>query len=303
MDLRQMEYFIALADERHFTRAAELARISQSGLSAAIRTLEDELGTRLFDRTTRSVEPTEAGYALLPFARAMLEQAAGARDAVVKAGRAVTGSLKIGAEQCLGFVDIASLLERFHRRHPLVETQFVQAGSHELMESTRKGALDIAFVATSKNLGTLPHATLGHESLVVLAPLDHPLAARVSVDRGMLRERDFVDFSPSWAVRTLNDEAFAAYGVRRRVRCAVNDVHTLLDLVTRGLGLAIVPRHVAAKPQAAALKTIPLAEPDAPGWTVSVVSSSWEHTDSPSAHLLELLNVDPPAVASEEAVR
>src|ERR1700761_8124640 len=152
MDLRQMEYLLAVAEERHFTRAAELAGISQSGLSAAILSLEDELGTPLFDRTTRRVELTDAGLALVPHARQMLAQASQARDAVVKASREVTGSLRIGAEQCLGFIDVSELLERFHRRHPHVETHFTQAGSQELIGLTRSGDIDVAFVAAIRHL-------------------------------------------------------------------------------------------------------------------------------------------------------
>ena len=90
MDFRQMQYLVTLADEEQFTRAASVCGVSQSGLSAAIRALEDELGTSLFDRTTRRVEPTPAGLALLPHARTMLAQAAAARDAVVRA-RGVAG--------------------------------------------------------------------------------------------------------------------------------------------------------------------------------------------------------------------
>ncbi|PRY55749.1 LysR family transcriptional regulator [Glycomyces artemisiae] len=289
MDLRQMEYLVALADERQFTRAAELMGISQSGLSAAIRSLEDELGTALFIRTTRRVEPTEAGFALLPYARMMLEQAAGARDAVVKASRAVSGSLSIGAEQCLGLIEVSPLLDRFHRRHPQVETMFTQCGSHDLIGMVRAGELDVAFVATDRRLSGLPHREIGREPLVVVTPPDHHLAARASVPWAALDDQDFVDFGAAWGVRTLNESAFAARGLRRRVRCTVNDVHTLLDLVCRGLGIAVVPRHVAAKPQASALRVLPLADDDVPQWTVSVVSTAWDQADSPAAHLLELL--------------
>lgn len=293
MDLRQMEYLLAVAEERHFTRAAELAGISQSGLSSAIRSLEEELGTALFDRTTRRVELTEAGLALLPYARQMLAQAAGARDAVVKASREVTGSLRIGAEQCLGFVDVAALLERFHRRHPRVETHFTQAGSQDLVASTRAGDIDVAFVATTKHLGALPHRTLGQELLVLLTAPDHSLAAssgpRPEVTWRQLEGADFIDFTPSWGVRDINDETLAAHGVSRRVRCTVNDVHTLLDLVGRGLGVAIVPRHVSAKPQAAGLRVSTLPGIAAPSWTVSVVSTARVPVDTPAVHLLELL--------------
>ncbi|GAB3650184.1 LysR family transcriptional regulator [Glycomyces tarimensis] len=296
MDLRQLEYLVALADERHFTRAAELTGISQSGLSAAIRSLEEELGTGLFTRTTRRVEPTEAGFALLPFARSMLEQAASARDAVVKASRAVSGSLRIGAEQCLGLVDVTALLERFHRRHPRVETQFTQCGSHDLLAMLRAGELDVAFVATDKQLSGLPRTVLGREPLVLLLPPDHRLASRASVRLEGLDDEDFIDFGPAWGVRTMNDAAFTAHGVRRRLRCAVNDVHTLIDLVDRGLGIAVVPRHVAAKPEAGRLRALPLPGSASPEWTVSAVSTAWDRADSPAAHLLELLQ-ETPAVA------
>ncbi|UFU06554.1 LysR family transcriptional regulator [Ruania halotolerans] len=291
MDLRQMEYLVALADERHFTRAAAVAGISQSGLSAAIRSLESELGTTLFTRTTRRVEPTEAGYALLPFARSMLEQAAGARDAVVRAGAALSGRLRIGAEQCLGMVDVNGLLERFHRRHPLVETHFAQAGSLDLVAMIRSGSLDVAFVATEKHLGTLRHTTIGQEPLVALMLPDHPLTAVPDVSWESLQDHEFVDFGTSWGVRTLNDDAFTSRGLHRRVRCTVNDVHTLLDLVARGLGIAVVPQHVAAKPQAEALAIRPLAQADSARWTVSVLSSAWDQAESPATYLLDLLPV------------
>ncbi|WP_234986534.1 LysR family transcriptional regulator [Demequina sp. NBRC 110055] len=293
MDLRQMEYLLAVAEERHFTRAAEVAGISQSGLSSAIRSLETELGTALFDRTTRRVELTEAGAALVPYARTMLAQAAGARDAVVKASREVTGSLRIGAEQCLGFVDVSALLERFHRRHPRVETHFTQAGSQDLVAMIRAGDLDVAFVAATRHLGALPHETLGEEDLVLLAPPEHRLVAGPAVAPevawSLLESEDFIDFTPSWGVRSLNDEALAAHGVHRRIRCTVNDVHTLIDLVNRGLGIAIVPRHVANKPEATRLRI--LALPETPGlrWQVSVVSSAWDKVEAPSTRLLELL--------------
>lgn len=289
-----MEYLVALADERQFTRAAELTGVSQSGLSAAIRNLEHELGTQLFTRTTRKVEPTEAGLALLPFARSMLSCATEARDAVVQVSRELAGTLRIGAEQCLGVVDVATVLERFHRRYPRVEIAFSQAGSHELLAAVRDGDLDVAFVATADHVGALPRRVLGQEPMVLLCPPEHQLAQRTGVDRTELGGESFIDFHPSWAVRQLNDDAFATLGVRRRVRFTVNDVHTLLDLVDRGLGVALVPRHVAAKPQAARLVAVPAAAEGTSHWVVSVVTGSAVRQDSPAPHLVELLD-DAPA--------
>ncbi|WP_082097284.1 LysR family transcriptional regulator [Demequina silvatica] len=289
MDLRQMEYVVAVADERHFTRAASLVGVSQSGLSASVRALEEELGAPLFDRTTRRVELTEAGRAFVPYARTLLAHATRARDAVVDATREVSGILRIGAEQCLGIVDVAALLERFHHRHPQVEVHYVEAGSHDLVARVRAGELDAAFVAAAGHLGALPSRTLGEEDLVLLCPPGHAAAQAPGVGWADLAGFDFVDFHPSWAMRPLNDAAVAAAGGDRRVRFTVGDVHTLISFVGRGLGVAVVPAHVAAKPEAAGLVAVPL-EGGRGRWTVSAVWSPRDRADSPTPHLLALLD-------------
>lgn len=300
MDLRQMQYLVTLADEEQFTRAAATCGVSQSGLSAAIRALEDELGTTLFDRTTRRVSPTAAGLALLPHARTMLAQAAAARDAVVRASRELSGSLRVGAEQCLGIVDAVALLDRVHRRYPQVDLDFTQAGSHELVRLVQDGRLDLAFVATEEHLGTVSRIEFGRRPMTLLVAPDHPLARqhplaqeRSAPDWADLRDVDFIDFHESWAIRSLNDRICVEHGVTRHLRCTVNDVHTLLDLVHRGLGASIVPQHVAAKPQAAGLISLPMPAGTA-DWVVSAVTGP----PSPATSLvLDLLDVDLAATA------
>lgn len=288
MDLRQMEYLLAVAEEENFTRAAELAGISQSGLSAAIRTLETELETTLFNRTTRRVTLTPAGAALVPYARDMLARAASARDAVIKASNTVTGSLRIGAEQCLGFVDVSDLLERFLHRYPGVETEFVQSGSHHLLSLSRAGKIDVVFVAHCRNSPALPHLELGEEPLVALVNAEHPLSRAHRVHWSDLNGADFVDFASSWAMRSLNDELLTAHSISRNVRCTVSDVHTLLDLVARGLGMAVVPEHVAHKPQARGLARLELPSNDF-SWKVSAVYPRWDRSNAAAAHFMDLV--------------
>ncbi|SHJ43947.1 DNA-binding transcriptional regulator, LysR family [Nocardiopsis flavescens] len=274
VELRQVEYFIAVAEERSFTRAAERTHVSQSGLSAAIRTLERELGSPLFHRTTRSVELSPAGFALLPKARAMLDLAAAGRDAVAATTTHLRGSLRLGSEQCLGVIDITELLARFHRRHPHVDIVFDQAGSTTLLERMRQGSLDVAFVAAggagrpTDGLRWLP---LAAEPLLLLCPPDHPLSERESVRWTDLDGHGFVDLAHGWAAREINEDALAAQGVQRRVRYTVNDIHTLIDLVRRGLALALVPAPVARKTHAAGLPALPLAEAADRPWRVSAV--------------------------------
>jgi DNA-binding transcriptional LysR family regulator len=290
MDLRQLEFVVALADEQQFTRAASVCGVSQSGLSAAIRSLEDELGTRLFQRTTRRVEATDAGLALLPHARATLAQAAAARDAVVRTTHTLSGRLRVGAEQCLGVVDVPKLLERFRRRYPLVDIHFTQAGSHDLVGQVRAGELDLAFVATTEHVATVNPIVLGRRPVVLLVPPEHLLAGASSVAWADLRGQEFIDFRETWGVRSLNDAACAAHGVTRRVRCTVDDIHTLLDLVHRGLGIALVPQHVAGKPQAAGLSVITLPAGEAPEWVVSAITAA--DGDGFASRMLEILDRD-----------
>ena len=286
MEQRQLEYLVTLAEERHFTRAAERCRVSQSGLSAGIRRLEQELDAKLFERTTRSVEPTPAALALLPHAREILAQTTAARDAVVRASHQLAGSLRVGAEQCLGAVDVNLLLERFHRRYPAVDIQFVQAGSNQLVEQVAMSELDVAFVASADAHPAMAVDELARLPLVLLVPPGHPLAEEPQARWKELQGADFVDFRPAWALRTINDGAFERHGVERRVRCSVDDVHTLLDLVLRGLGVAIVPQHVASKPQARGLVTLPVP-PGAPEWIVSTLVG---RTAPLAPRLLEILD-------------
>lgn len=300
MDLRQMEYFLAVAEEQQFTRAAALRRVSQSGLSASIRTLEDELQAPLFTRTTRSVELTEAGRALLPHARSLLAQAAAGRDAVVATRGEVTGELRIGSEQCIGVVDVPELLGRFHARYPKVRVGFQQAGALELMDQLRAGAADVVFVADAA--ASTPRAAasslisyreLATEPMVALCSPQSPLAKRSRVTLDELASEVFVDFEASWAIRAINDAAFGEHTLAREVRFTVNDVHTLLDLVHRQLGVAMVPRPIASKPQADGLVVVPL---DAtlegerlPEWTLSVATLAGDGDAGVASRLIELL--------------
>lgn len=297
MELRQLEYFLAVAEEGHFTRAAALCGVSQSGLSSAVRSLEDELGVELLARTTRSVQLTESGRALLPFARQALTQISAGRDAVLGAAELLTGSLHVGAEQCLGVVDPCALLERFHARFPAVDISYTQAGSQELAAGVRSGQLDVAFVAATDPAPGCRRIALGTRPLVVVVHPADALAGAGEVSWEQLAGREFVDFRPNWGARRLVDAAFASRGLERRVRISVDDVHTVLDFVDHGLGIAVVPQHVAQKPQAAGLRSLDLPERDRPQWQVSALLGA--HAGAAASRFVRLIEqpAAEPAVA------
>ncbi|MFJ4979297.1 LysR family transcriptional regulator [Streptomyces coeruleorubidus] len=249
MELRHLQHFVAVAEDQHFTRAAERLLVSQSGLSASIRALERELQTPLFVRTTRRVTLTPAGRALLGEAERILAQVRAAHEAVAAVQGVLRGMLALGSEQCIAGVHVAGLLATFRHRHPDVEICLRQAGSGALAEEVAAGRLDLAFaVRTQADSDQLRSVPLTSEPMTLLCHASHRLAAAgAAVTPEELGGEVFVDFHPDWGPRRTTDTVFAAAGVRRTVALEVNDVHTLLDLVDENLGVAVVPRHFAHK--------------------------------------------------------
>jgi DNA-binding transcriptional LysR family regulator len=246
VELRQLEYFVAAAEECHFTRAAKRVHVAQSGLSASIRSLESELGAPLFVRSTRQVELTEAGRALLVEARRALGSVDAARDAVAAVQGLRRGTLSVGSLQCLHVVHLPAVLAAFHDAHPGVEIRLRQGGTADLVEEVRSGRIDVAFVTRSA-AKDVRMSTLATEPLVLACSPDHPMARRSSVALGELAGESFVDFNAGWGTRDVVDRTLTAAGVDRRVGVEVNDVHSLLDFVGFGLGVALVPQSFSVK--------------------------------------------------------
>lgn len=289
MELRQLEHFVAVAQEQHFTRAAERVAVSQSGLSASVRALEQELRTPLFSRTTRSVRLTEAGRALLVEAERTLAGARAAKDAVDAVRGLLRGTLSVGVEQCVAGLNLPRLLAAFHREHPHMEIRLRQEGTTNLVDGVAGGRLDIAFAATVSPAGWRGELVpLAREPMVLLCAPGHRLAAVDRVGWDELPGEAFIDFHPDFGPRRAADEAFAAARVRRTVALEVNDVHSLLELVREGLGIAVVPHHFSRKPEARSLVAVPLDGADQPYYE-SVVVLPAAQAMSPGARALMAL--------------
>lgn len=289
MEIRQLQHFVSVAEEQHFTRAAARLMVSQSGLSASIRALERELQAPLFVRTTRTVTLTEAGRALLVEAERILAQERAAREAVAAVQGVLRGMLTLGAEQCIAGVDVAGLLAAFRRRHPQVEIRLRQGGSAELAEQVAAGRLDMAFAyRTEADPERLRSVSLTSEPMVVLCHPDHSLAGAAALTPHDLRNEVFVDFHPDWGPRRVTDAAFAMLGIRRTVTLEVNDVHSLLDLVGEGLGVAVVPRHFELKRPS--LVSLPLKDTGDALYETAALLPTPEATSPAARALMSLLD-------------
>ncbi|MCX4725274.1 LysR family transcriptional regulator [Streptomyces sp. NBC_00963] len=250
MELRQLECFVAVAEESSFTRAAARLHVVQSAVSATIASLERELHVRLLERTSRRVELSDAGHVLLPKARAALDAARDARDAVDDVNGGVRGTLRIGTMSSLGLIDLPALLGRFHHEHPAVSVRLATAascgGSPGLVEALTEGRLDLAFVSVPgpppvgvqwKDITTTP--------LDLVVPRGHRLADRSRVALGELAGEAFIDFPAGYGNRAVTDRAFTTAGLQRHVTIEITAIAAGADYIRHGLGVALLPRGTA----------------------------------------------------------
>lgn len=251
MDLRHLRYFVCVAEEMHFGRAAQRLGISQPPLSQQIRALEDELGVQLFERTSRRVRLTEVGQLFEPEARQTLLQAERAGRIARYAQRGEVGTLALGVTASGPFVpQIADTLYDFRQRYPDVELTLRELGRDEQIEAVRDRRLDLGIVRDFDTPALPPAMTsrcLSTEDMVLALRNDHPLARRAST----LAIDDLVD-EPLVLYGGANgagfNEHFVALCARRgfapRVAHEALSLATLLGLVAAGFGPTIVARSM-----------------------------------------------------------
>jgi DNA-binding transcriptional LysR family regulator len=252
MDLRQLRYLVALADELSFTRAAAREHVAQPALSQQIRRLETELGVGLVERTTRRVQMTEAGDLLVERARRILAQV-GAAHAEIQGLKGIeVGHVNVGTMHTMGPVDVSLALAIFHRRHPGIELTVHEQSSAELAEMVRDDVLDLAFLSVTEEVEShgLGLAELVSEELVVVLPEDHRLARRSRLRMRELASEEFISFREGARLRELLVSAGREAGFQPRVKLELNESQRIRRLVARGMGVAILPRSDAVAPGA-----------------------------------------------------
>jgi DNA-binding transcriptional LysR family regulator len=287
MELRQVEHFLAVVEHGSFTAAARATRIVQSALSTSIRNLERELGTALFERTTRRVTVSEAGQAFLPRARRVVAESTAAVEAVRAVAGLHRGRVAIGMIQWLGPVDLPAELSTFHRRFPEIQINVLNAPVSDLLDRLRNGTLDLAYLAMD---GPLPDDLTGRpvfdEDLLLIMPPEHRLAGQRRVRWAELDDEQFVDFAEGTTVTGIVRRVSAQLGLSRRMVGQVTQLDLQLALVRNGLGVAIVQGTLAASAHGVAVAA--LVEPRV-HWQVSLTSRSPGPANPAAAALLEHL--------------
>jgi len=237
MELRQLEYLIAVAEEANFTRAAERVGISQPGVSAQIRQLENELGAQLIDRSGRRASLTAAGEAVLEHARAALAAAGAARQAADAVNGLLRGQLTVGMVTGCTVTPLFDALAGFHHAYGGVDITLIEGGSAELAAGVRAGQIDLALVGTAG----LPPAGVGSftvvsERLVAMVPPGHPLLDHEPVGLRDVTACPLVCMPPGTGLRGVLDQACAAAGLRPVIAVQASAGEAIIQLAQRGLG-------------------------------------------------------------------
>lgn len=246
MQLHQLRYVVAVADERGFTRAAAQLRVAQPSVSAAVRALERELRTELFHRSGGQVSPTAAGEALLPWARQVLSDCEAGREAVGDLMGLRRGRLSLGATPTLTTGLLAPVLAAFHRRYPDLQVSLREGGSGHLVAALQRGELDLAVVILPINQPWVRTEALADEDLVLAVPSGHALAGSSSVTITDLAGLPLVMFRDGYDLREATLAACRAAGFAPTFAVEGLEMDGVLALAAAGLGAAVVPASVVA---------------------------------------------------------
>ena len=268
-DFRQLRYFIAVAEELSFTRAAQRLHISQPPLSQQIQSLEADLGVRLLERNKRHVSLTEPGRLFLEQARQIIKQAGEARHQAVAAAAGFSGSLRLAYTVSVSFhPSLPQALLRFGRKAPNVHLQLSEMYTEPQFAALRDGAIDVGFVRNEPvheaDAKALRLDVIDREPLLLALPSGHPLATRRHLRLSEVADQPFVA-QPRELAATLYDrlvQLAARSDFHPQIRQHAQQLNGLLALVAAGIGLALVPATMRAV-RLAGVSYVPLLEPEA----------------------------------------
>jgi DNA-binding transcriptional LysR family regulator len=280
MEFRHLRYFLALADELHFGRAAQRLSITQPPLSLNIQQLEASVGARLFDRDSKGVRLTAAGVAFRAAAQALLAKADEARQLTREIEAGSVGRLRIGFVGSLLFRGLPQWLAAFQASHPRIDVGLSELNSQEQIDALAHDELDLGFVHTQRVPPELQTALVHSEDFLCCVNAAHALARRRKVALLQLRDEPFVLFSrkasPDYHARIV--EMCAAQGFQPRVRHEVRHWLSVVSLVSQGMGVSVVPASLQRAGMAGAVFR-PFVETTAP----SQVHCAWKSSvDQPA---------------------
>jgi LysR family transcriptional regulator, hydrogen peroxide-inducible genes activator len=261
MEIHQLRYFVAVADEGSFSRAAAKVRVAQPSLSQQIRKLEAEVGQPLFDRLPRSVVLTEAGRCLLDYARQILASIGDARRCVDELKGKIAGDVAVGAIPTIAPYVLPELVVTFQKHYPDVTLHIVEDVTEGISRRVEGGELDVALASTCQRSPTLRVELLGKEPLLGLVPKDHPLAKKTLIEFDDLKSQRFLLLHEMHCLSQQVHHLLESRRLRPEIALAGSQLSTIANMVAAEIGVSIVPQMMVQHYPIPGCVSLPFAPP------------------------------------------
>jgi LysR family hydrogen peroxide-inducible transcriptional activator len=261
MEIHQLRYFVAVAEEGSFSHAAEREHVSQPSLSQQIQKLEAELNQQLFDRLPRSVVLTEAGRCLLEHARRILTGIADARRCVDALQDDVAGRLSVGVIPSIALYVLPGLIGSFQQRYPKVTFEMFEDTTDKLAQRLEDGTLDVALASTCDETPSLARDSLGREPLLLLVPKNHRLAHNKSIKWSDLGSEKFLLLHEVHCLSIQVRQLLAANHLEPELVLRGAQLATIARMVAAGLGVTVVPKMMVGTEFVKGCAAVPFARP------------------------------------------
>lgn len=261
MEVHQLRYFVAVADEGSFSRAAAKVRVSQPSLSQQIRKLEAEMGQPLFDRLPRSVVLTEAGRCLIDYARQILASIGDARRCVDELKGEVAGKVAVGAIPTIAPYVLPGLVVTFQKHYPDVILEIVEDVTDGITRRIEAGELDIALASSCRPSPTLRRESVGVEPLLALVPEKHPLAKKNVVELDDLKSQRFLLLHEMHCLSQQVNHLLESRRLRPEIALAGSQLSTIANMVAASIGVSIVPQMMVKHYATPGCVSLPFATP------------------------------------------
>jgi DNA-binding transcriptional LysR family regulator len=261
MEIHQLRYFVAVADEGSFSRAAAKVRVAQPSLSQQIRKLEAEVGQPLFDRLPRSVMLTEAGHCFIDYARQILASIGDARRCVDELKGEVAGKVAVGAIPTIAPYVLPELVVTFQKHYPDVTLEVVEDVTDSITRRIEAGELDVALASTCRPSPTLRRESVGSEPLLLLVPKGHPLGKKALVEFDDLKSQRFLLLHEMHCLSQQVNHLLESRRLRPEVALAGSQLITIANMVAASIGISIVPQMMVKHHGTPGCISLPFAPP------------------------------------------
>ena len=269
MDILHLTYFIEVARQKSFTKASQILHVSQPSISKVIKTLENELGVTLLERSGRQIALTDVGHAVFKRAQLVVSEFNDLSNEIHDVVNMQYGEIIVGLPPMIGASFFPKILRRFKKHYPKVTIKLIEVGSKQIELDVKNGILDIGVVALPLSEQGIDSFSFLNEALQLVLPTKHPLAGRSSVALTELRDQNFILYSNDFSLNDLIDEECHRHGFAPRIVCQSSHWDFIAEMAAENLGIALLPETI-CKDLDERLVSIPLAETVIP-WNLALI--------------------------------